>query len=314
MTLLLRDRDVRALASFPEAVEVVARAVMSPGVAERSTMRFDHGWLRVMSGTLPSEDVLGFKAFHLVPAGVRYLISLYRLSDGEPLAMIDGNHITSMRTSAAAAAAAARFFGDQPVRVGIIGSGRLARDGLRALASVCQVTAARVYSRTAANRMSYASELGQELGIDLLPAASPEDATSGADHVLCATLTGGEVALKHADAGPARFISSVSSTLPAQRELDEQIIAAAGLVVLDTADALDESGDLLAAVRAGFDRNRVAMLSSYLSDGPGAADPPVVYKSIGSVEQDLALAVAVWSRAERQGMGDRIEPVQSRHA
>jgi alanine dehydrogenase len=312
VTLLLRDGDVRSLVSFPEAVEVVAAGVVaSAGVSERSTARFEGGWLRIVSGTLPSEDLVGFKAFHLIPGhGVRYLVSLYRLSDGEPLALVDGNYVTSARTSAAAAAAASRFFGDTALALGIIGSGTLARDGLRALASVCRLREARVYSRSAENRERYASELGPELGIDLSPAGSAADATAGADMVLCATQTHGEVALGEEDAGPARYISSVSSTLPAQRELDGRVIASAGLVVIDTPDALHESGDLLAAADAGFDQSRVVLLADYLSRERKPVQGRAVYKSIGSVEQDLSLASAVWAEAERRGAGQRVDAIE----
>lgn len=314
MTLLLRDPEVRALASFPEAVDVVASGIVSAagGAAERSTTRFGSGWLRIMSGTLPEQDLLGFKAFHLVPGhGVGYLIALYRLSDGESLALIDGNYVTSARTSAAAAAAARHFFGDAPLAVGVIGSGRLARDGLRALSSVCRVTSARVYSRGAENRESYAAELGPALELDVSAVASASAATAHADMVLCATQTEGTVALAAAEAGEARYISSVSSTLPAQRELDEHVIAAAGLVVIDTPDALHESGDLLAADAAGLDRDNVLLLSEYLSREVPDAQAPLVYKSIGSVEQDLALAGAVWAEAERRGVGQRIEAIEA---
>jgi ornithine cyclodeaminase/alanine dehydrogenase-like protein (mu-crystallin family) len=310
---LIRDHDVRRLVSFPGAVEVVARGITSRrGAAERSTARFDAGWLRVMSGTLPEQDVLGFKAFHLIPgAGVRYLVALYRLSDGEPLALLDGNYVTVARTSAAAAAAAQRYFGSEPMTVGIIGSGTLARDGLRALASVCRVQTARVYSRSAPNRQRYAAELGTELGTEVVAADTTAAATEGATMILCATQTGGVVALTADDVGDARYISSVSSTLPVQRELDEHVIASAALVVIDTPDALAESGDLLAARELGLDPKRTMLLADYLPAAPPSDRTPVVYKSIGSVEQDLALAAAIWSAAERDDIGERIDAIES---
>jgi ornithine cyclodeaminase/alanine dehydrogenase-like protein (mu-crystallin family) len=321
MTLVLRDGEVRSLVSYPAAVEIVARGVVAaaaadpPAAAERSTARFDGGWLRIMSGTLPHDDVLGFKAFHLVPgAGVRYLGALYRLSDGEPLALIDSNYVTVVRTSAAAAAAAARFWESRPFRLAVIGTGTLARDGLRALASVCAVEAVSVYSRNGERRDRYVADLGHELDLDLRAARSPAEATAAADMVLCATQTMGEVALSAEDAGAPRYISSVSSTLPVQRELDGHLIASAGLVVVDTPDALHESGDLLAAAAAGLDESRVVTLATYLGEASRSTAQPVIYKSIGSVEQDLALATALFREAERRDVGDRIPAVEAAQA
>jgi alanine dehydrogenase len=311
VTRLIRDPEVRRLVSFPAAVEIVTRGVVAgPGAIERSTARFGSGWLRIMSGTLPDQDVLGFKAFHLIPgAGVRYLVALYRLSDGEPLAQLDGNYLTVARTSAAAAAAASKFFGSEPIQVGVIGTGTLARDGLRALASVCRIREARVYSRNPANRVGYVEELGHELGVELAAAETPAAAGAGADMMLAATQTGGVVALAGDDLDAPRYISSVSSTLPTQRELDEHVIASAARVVIDTWDALHESGDLLAAEKAGMDPGRVTLLADFLDQPPSTSETPVVYKSIGSVEQDLSLAAATWQEAERQGIGEAIEPI-----
>ncbi len=317
MTRVLRDADVRALVSFPEAVRAVERGIVAaagdvPAAAARSTVRFEGGWLRVLSGTLPAEDLLGFKAFHLVGGqGVRYLLALYRLSDGAPLALLDAAAVTASRTSAAAAAAAARFWGDERFRLGVIGSGRLARDGLRALASVCRIESAAVYSRDESNRAAFAAELGPELGLRIEPAATAADAAAGAGMLLCATQTGGAVALHAEDAGAPRYVSSISSTLPTQRELDGRLLARAGLVVVDTPDALEESGDLLAAAEAGLDPGRVVLLADWLAGRVAAAGEPVVYKSIGSVEQDLALAAAVWREAERRGAGEELAAVEA---
>jgi ornithine cyclodeaminase/alanine dehydrogenase-like protein (mu-crystallin family) len=312
VTRLIRDSEVRRLVSFPAAVDIVARGVISgPGAVERSTARFGSGWLRIMSGTLPDQDVLGFKAFHLIPgAGVRYLVALYRLSDGEPLALLDGNYLTVARTSAAAAAAAAKFFGSDTIEVGVIGSGTLARDGLRALASVCQIHRARVYSRNPANRESYIDELAGKLGFELLAAESARAAGAGVDMMLAATQTGGVVALSAEDLDRPRYVSSVSSTLPVQRELDEHVIASAARVVIDTRDALHESGDLLAAEAAGLDPARITLLADFLGHASSPGETPVVYKSIGSVEQDLALAAATWQEAERQGLGEPIDSIE----
>src|SRR5207253_3197222 len=124
-----------------------------------------------------------------------------------------------VRTSAAAAAAARRHWGPEPIRLGVIGSGLQARDGLRSLAAVCSVTAVRVYSPRSQRRESFAAELSSELGLRIDPTASPREAAEGADMVMCATQTDGTVALHAEDIDDPSFMSSVSSTLPVQREL-----------------------------------------------------------------------------------------------
>lgn len=318
MTLILRDGDVRGLVRFPDAVAAVADGVVAAAgadgkpaaVAQRLRVPLPDGWLRIMAGTLPALGVFGYKGLHLVGDGsVRYLCALYCLDTGRPLALIDAKYLTVARTSAAAAAAAARFFGQQLVSVAIIGSGAQARDGLRALASVVTVSAARVFSPTAAHRQRYAEELGAELGLQVEPVPSAVEAADGADMALCVTQTGGAVALRQDDLDGVAYVSSIGSTLPSQRELDEHVIEQAATVVVDVEDALHEAGDLLAARR--LDASRVQSLGDYLVAGPRDRSGLVVYKSIGSVEQDLALAASVWRLAETERRGEVIADVEA---
>jgi ornithine cyclodeaminase/alanine dehydrogenase len=307
---------VRELAGFPEAVTIVGDGVIaaSSGTpraqARRSFLELPGGWLRVISGTLPSKDVLGFKAFHLTPSGVRYLCSLYRLSTGEPLALVDMNHLTVARTSAAAASAARRYWREKPITVAVIGSGTLARNGLEALSSVCRLTQIRVFSPRAPSRHSFAEDMRATTGLAVTVGESARDAADGADMILCATQTSGRIALTEQDAGSASYISSVSSTLPNQRELDAAILEDADLIVVDTPDALSESGDLLAANLGKLPHPNVLSLAEFLLDPGAASAGRTIYKSIGSIEQDLALAVGVWERATAVGKGERVADIE----
>ncbi|MGW4822798.1 hypothetical protein ACWEP4_28340 [Streptomyces sp. NPDC004227] len=107
------------------------------------------------------------------------------------------------------------------------------------------------------------------------------------------------------------FLASIGSTLPNQRELDGEVLVAADDVVLDTYDAVEESGDMLAAAGCGLDRSRISLLG----DMPGRVwdrgTGQTIYKSIGSPEQDIALAHAVVEAARAHDLGTPIEPLSS---
>jgi ornithine cyclodeaminase/alanine dehydrogenase-like protein (mu-crystallin family) len=271
------------------------------------------GWLRLMGGALPESDLLGFKAFHLVPEGVRYLCGLYRLSTGEPLALLDANELTAARTGAAAAAAARRFFGAAEVAVGVFGAGALARSGLRILAAACRIGAVRIFSPQPESRRSFAEELGAELGRPVDSVSAPQEVADGADMLLCCTDTRGRVAVERGFLGEVRYVSSVGSTLPSQRELGAAAIGVAELVVVDSAQALEESGDLIAAADAGLLTGSIVPLAEFLETGPLPGSNPTltVYKSVGSFEQDLALAAFVLRTCNLQGLGEEIAAVES---
>jgi alanine dehydrogenase len=315
---LIRDHDARAVLDTPAAIDAVSAAVLEAGrtQAPRARTRIDlpaGGWLRLMTGALPETNVVGYKAFHLIKgSSISYLCALYRLSTGEPLALLDANLITALRTSASAAAAARVFWGDHPIRVGVVGSGTLARSGLRVLAAACVVTEAWVYSPREASRDAFVDALGPELGISVTAVEDAAAAGGQADMLLCATHTRGAVAVRAADIGDrARYVSSISSTLPVQRELDVDVFGTVERVVIDTPDVLEESGDVLAAAEAGtLDTGAVQELWSYLASGGEAHGARTLYKSIGSVEQDLGLAALIHRRCEERGIGQTIEAIE----
>jgi ornithine cyclodeaminase/alanine dehydrogenase-like protein (mu-crystallin family) len=314
--LLIRDADVRAAVGEQGAIAAVAAAVVEAGRTEapRSRTRIDlpaGGWLRVMTGALPESDVFGFKAFHLVGDGsIRYLCALYRLSDGAPLALLDADCLTALRTSATAAAAARSFWADKPLHVAVVGSGLLAQGGLRALATACEVGGARVFSPRTPSRTAFAERLGRELGVAITAVESVRAATEGADMLLCATHTRGSIAVHPGDLEDVVYVSSIASTLPAQRELDAGVFAEVKRMVIDTPDVLSESGDVLAAREAGtLDGLEVSELWRLLTGEVGGG-VRTLYKSIGSVEQDLGLAHTVYLRCRELGLGQPVESIE----
>ena len=131
--------------------------------------------------------------------------------------------------------------------------------------------------------------------------------------LLCCTATGGEVAVERAFLGEAGYVSSIGSTMPNQRELGAAAVGAAELVIVDSSQALDESGDLIAAAQAGLLTGSIVPLAEFLETGvlPGPKPTLTLYASVGSFEQDLALAAFVLRTCERQGLGERITAVES---
>lgn len=284
--------------------------------SERVSLMWGSGWVRIMVATLPRLDLWGYKEFHLVEGdGVRYACHLFRLSTGEPLGIVDASLVTAIRTSCTAALAITAHFGISPIHVGIVGSGAEAREGLRVLKSTGSVIDARVTSPTVAHRDAFATEMSDELGLPVEAMTSVEDVAEGADVLYAATNSRGRIVIEFEDVARVPFVASLGSTLPSQRELAADIPCRAGVVIVDTKEALTESGDMLAAASTGeFDAARVGLLGATLQTGPESfrTQPgPILYKSIGTPEQDLVLAYRILMLAADRGLGRLIEPIAS---
>jgi alanine dehydrogenase len=300
-----------ALASAREAALAVAGGEVTCG---RMTLPFDGGWMRIMGAVVPSLDLFGYKEFHLAAENtVRYAVHLFRLSDGAPLGVVDGALVTPLRTAATAAVASQWFFGrGRSIRLAVVGSGAEAQSGVRALNSVLALKDVRVTSRSQANRDACAEVLRAETGLPVSSVANIRDAVDGADMVYVATNSGGAVVATPEDLHGVPFVVSIGSTLPTQRELHGDVLADAACVVVDTWDVLEESGDAIEAAEIGLTRDRVTLLGGMPDRSWQDTVGQVVYKSIGSPEQDLVLAHRILGAARSTGsFGRPMEPLST---
>ena len=135
----------------------------------------------------------------------------------------------------------------------------------------------------------------------------PEPPTLGADVVLCAARSRDESPVLRGEwLAPGMTVVSIGSTLPEQREVDEAVIARAGLLVADMPEEVaHDTGDLLAATRAGITFTERLVPLSDLVGGTVTRRPDdiVVYKSVGSALQDVITAEMLLARARARGIG-----------
>jgi ornithine cyclodeaminase/alanine dehydrogenase len=273
-----------------EAARQAAELAANDGLVKgRTSVKVGDLWMRILAAGIPELDLLGYKEFHILPPDqMRYTCHLFRLSTGEPLGVVDAHRITRLRTAASAALAVQHVFGDRPVRIAVIGSGSEAREGLAAIAEVVSVTEACVFSPRASSRASFAADLG------VRDASSVAECTKGADLVYSATHSSGAIVLTPDDLRDARMLATIGSTTPFQRECSGDVFAMTRFVVVDTLDCLQESGDLIEAGGVAS-----VLLGDFLAAPPPSPDAGfVIYKSIGSAEQDLTLAAELLKLAE----------------
>ena len=287
---VLAMREVTDLLEQALAREAAGKTVVSP----KFITDFEGGAMRMLVAADYQAGYLATKAYHSVRGtGARYVVTLYRLQDGELLALLDGQLITDLRTGGASGVIARKVQVSGPVTVGVIGSGNQARTQLESLATVYDVQSAAVYSPTAANRETYAREMSEKLGIPVTAVGSAEAAVRGRAVVATASnARGAEPLLRGAWLDQCRLLCAVGNTRPQFAEADVECFRNAGLVVVDSWHALEEAGELRQAVKSGaLPEAKRASLAQIVT---GAVAVPreglVAFKSVGSALQDLALA------------------------
>jgi len=287
---VLGMRDAIDLLEQTLTHEAAGQTFVSPKIVTD----FKGGAMRMLIAADYQAGYLATKAYHSIEgAGVRYVVTLYSLRDGELLALLDGRLITDLRTGAASGVIARKVPVSGPIAVGVIGSGNQARAQLESIAAVYDIKSAAVYSPTSANRERYAREMAAKLGIAVTAVASAEAAVRGRDVVATASSARSSVPLLRGEwLTGCRLLCAVGNTRPQFAEADVRCFSDAGLVVVDTLHAVEEAGDLREAVKQGVlpETKRVTLAQIVTGAAAVPREGLVAFKSVGSALQDLSLA------------------------
>ncbi|MEO8252481.1 MAG: ornithine cyclodeaminase family protein [Chloroflexota bacterium] len=242
-------------------------------------------------------------AAHGLPT-IHAVVVVFDAASGEPLAVLDGTRLTAMRTGAASGVGT-RLLARLDARVlTLFGVGAQAAWQVRAVMAARPITELRVFARTPGAREAFAAAMAQELSplVQVQAAESAEQAVRGADVICCAT-TSSEPIFSAGWVSPGTHVNAVGSFRLGMVELPPQLFAHASLVAVDSREAaLEEAGDLVAAVEAGLLAPDAFVEIGGIGSAWASTRDPVaitVFKSVGLAIQDVATAELVLANASR---------------
>jgi ornithine cyclodeaminase len=246
-----------------------------------------------------SQGYYGVKIVNIFPAnrvrGLPGLHSTYTLFDattGAPLALFDGDVITSRRTAAAAALGASFLARKDASRLVVCGAGRVGRLVGPAMAAVRTLADVAVWDIDTSAAERCATQWQQE-GLPARAVTELEAAVREADIVSCATLAD-KPFIRAEWLAEGSHLDLIGSFTPAMTEAEPACFAQADVWV-DTDEALMKSGDLLNAVSAGswrgdLVRGDLIKLCRNEAQPRTSAKQRTVFKAVGSALEDLAAA------------------------
>ena len=208
--------------------------------------------------------------------------------------LLDGPTVTARRTAAVSLLAAQRLAAHPRGRLLLVGAGVQARAHLEAFAVGLGVTEVWVASRSRASAQALVDH-ALAMGLSAQVVADPNVALLHCPLVV--TCTPAHQVVLTALPGPGQFVVAVGAFTPAMAELSADLcqhVAAHGRVVVDTADAVHEAGDLL---QAGVAVAGLPTLAQVVREVPSAVVGPVLFKSCGWAGWDLAAARLAASQA-----------------
>lgn len=251
-----------------------------------------------------SAGYLGVKVINIFPhnskqglPGLHATYTLYSAATGAPLAQMDGDVITSMRTAGAAALGASLLARDDAQNLLVLGTGRVASRVPEAMRAVRPIRRVDIWNINPGSAQRLAQRL-QDQGWDAHAVTDLEAAVRRADIISCATLS--EQPLVRGEwLQPGTHLDLIGSFKPTMRETDAACFDASKMVYVDTMEAPTKSGDLLAAFEAGTLRQediRGTLEDLCKGTVPGRTDAAqiTVFKGVGTALEDLTAAQLVF--------------------
>ena len=214
-------------------------------------------------------------------------VVVFDVATGKRLALLDGPTVTARRTAAVSVLAAQLLAPCKKGPVLIVGAGVQGTAHLEAFAEGMAIRDFRIASRTAASAARLVAH-AQSLGLKAQVVADANKAL--AECPMAVTCTPASAVVLSALPRRDGFLAAVGAFTPQMAELGAGLcrhFAAHGTIVVDTADAAHEAGDLL---QAGLDVPGFASLADVVRNDAFQTRGPVLFKSCGWAGWDLAAA------------------------
>lgn len=249
----------------------------------------------VMPGAMLDDGVFGAKLVSVYPDNFakggpshQGVVALFDGGTGAPTAILDAGEITAIRTAAASAAATDVLARADASRLAILGYGEQAQRHVEAIRCVRNVGRLTIWGRDPNKARAFAERNGGEA------CASVAEAVAGAD-IICAVTAAPEPILFARDVADGAHINAVGSSRAGPVEIDNALVARARFFADHEEGVRAQGAEYLYALAAGvIGADHLLgeigeVMAGTLAGRTSDADV-TIYKSLGSIVQDLASA------------------------
>lgn len=257
----------------------------------------------VMPGALDGAG-FGAKIISVFPAAAadgkshQGVIILFDRASGSPVCVIDAGEVTAVRTAAASAAATDALARPDARTLAILGTGEQAWHHVAAIRHIRALDEVRIWGRSPDKAQALSDRIARDFGLAARPVGMVANATKDAD-IIC-TLTGAaDPVLFDAQVSDGTHINAVGSSHARPSEIDEALVARARFVPDHRDGVLAQGAEYLRARDAGLVSEAHVLPGIghiFAGTAPGRITPSdvTIYKSLGSIVQDLACAAYLW--------------------
>lgn len=320
---LLNQDEIRQTLTMASAIELMKDAfiALTQGTIEtplRTNISNSAGTLLYKPALMPSAKVFGMKAVSVFPRnvdlGLPVTTGLMLINDSEtglPVALMDAQYLTSLRTGAATGLATRLLAKPGTTVAALIGTGGQAASQLRGMLEVLPLETVYVLSRQMKNAEQFCRAQQEFAGTCRLEPAASNQVLADCSVITTATTSKSPV-FNDAEIQPGVHINGVGSFTPDASEIPQDTVCRSHIFVDQREAALREAGDLVQPLQNGklaanFSPTEIGELLLGLRSGRNHEDETTFFKSVGNAAQDIVCAARIVDLAEKNQLGQVVE-------
>ncbi len=224
---------------------------------------------------------------------------------GRPLAFMDGDSLTALRTGAAGGLAADLLARKDACKAVLFGAGVQARSQLLAAMEVRTLEEVTIVDPTPAAAQRLAKEIESWAGAPMVKLTADPAAALASAHLVMAATTTTTPLFDGNLLSPGVHVTGVGSFTPDMQEIDANTVKRARVVVDSRKACLAEAGDIILA-GASIDAE-IGEIVNGTQPGRVSDEEITFFKSVGVAAQDAAAAAAVLAGAQENNLGQIID-------
>ncbi|ETA66994.1 L-alanine dehydrogenase [Methanolobus tindarius DSM 2278] len=321
--LWLDQSDVKNVIDMPLTLSAVENGFREHGLKKvqmppKSYLYFENhnGDLRTMPSFMEEKDIAGVKIVNVHPDNrekglptVMAVIVLNSTETGAPLAIMDGTHVTDMRTGAAGGVAAKYLARKDSHVVGMVGTGGQARTQLLALSEVMDIEEVKITCRNTGHCDSFEKDMKKVVSCDFKRKQSIKDVCDC--DVLVTTTPVREPVVKAEWIHEGTHINAIGADAVGKQELESSIMKKARIIVDDIVQA-SHSGEVNVPLSQGVISEsdihaELGEIVAGVKKGRLSDDNITIFDSTGLAVQDLVTANMVYTKALELGIGKKVK-------
>jgi alanine dehydrogenase len=238
------------------------------------------------------------------------LMILLDAETGIPMAVMDADYLTAIRTGAASGLATGLLSRKEARTLSLIGAGPQAAAQAKAMMAVRNINKISIYDPSKERASKLANNLSSRYAAEI-SISSTVGSLYDSD-IICTATTSSVPVFSDKQITSGVHINGIGSFKPENREIPTETVKRSRLFVDQREACLKEAGDIVIPIREGvIDEHHILAeigeVAAGSNEGRTSENDITVFKSVGNAVQDLAMADLVYGKAIKNKIGQFLE-------